>query len=196
MIFSSLFEEVGLNFFSSFSLVIQPFPLKIKQQNLFILDKRPENASWFCNFLLPFPYKSPRTQQKMVLMSQPRLRLRDFLSFSTITSQKHVTLNGADSKIKFFTVQNPRKKRERHGRRKHVNIFHTFTIPIHFSFLSCEHFFHRQPAKICNKYSDSQKHESSCLLSDSFWCISPEPFELHNVSYTGLINTRAYKNEN
>ena len=27
-------------------------------------------------------------------------------------------------------------------------------------------------------YSDSQKHESSCLLSDRFWCISPEPFEL------------------
>ena len=28
------------------------------------------------------------------------------------------------------------------------------------------------------RYSDSQKHESSCLLSDRFWCISPEPFEL------------------
>ena len=27
-------------------------------------------------------------------------------------------------------------------------------------------------------YSDSQKHESSCLLSDCFLCISPEPLEL------------------
>ena len=27
-------------------------------------------------------------------------------------------------------------------------------------------------------YSDSQKHESSCLLNNRFWCISPEPFEL------------------
>ena len=27
-------------------------------------------------------------------------------------------------------------------------------------------------------YSDSQKHESSCLLSDCFSCISPEPLEL------------------
>ena len=30
-------------------------------------------------------------------------------------------------------------------------------------------------------YSDSQKHESSCLLSDHFWCISPEPFELQKI---------------
>ena len=30
-------------------------------------------------------------------------------------------------------------------------------------------------------YSDSQKHESSCLLSDRFWCISPEPFELQKI---------------
>ena len=30
-------------------------------------------------------------------------------------------------------------------------------------------------------YSDSQKHESSCLLSDCFWCISPEPFELQKI---------------
>ena len=27
-------------------------------------------------------------------------------------------------------------------------------------------------------YSDLQKHESSCLLSDRFGCISPKPFEL------------------
>ena len=27
-------------------------------------------------------------------------------------------------------------------------------------------------------YSDSQKHKSSCLLSDCFSCISPEPLEL------------------
>ena len=30
-------------------------------------------------------------------------------------------------------------------------------------------------------YSDLQKHESSCLLSDRFWCISPEPFELQKI---------------
>ena len=30
-------------------------------------------------------------------------------------------------------------------------------------------------------YSDLQKHESSCLLSDRFWCISPEPFELQKT---------------
>ena len=30
-------------------------------------------------------------------------------------------------------------------------------------------------------YSDSQKHESSCLLSDRFWCISPELFELQTI---------------
>ena len=30
-------------------------------------------------------------------------------------------------------------------------------------------------------YSDSQNHESSCLLSDRFWCISPEPFELQKI---------------
>ena len=29
-----------------------------------------------------------------------------------------------------------------------------------------------------NRYSDSQIHESSCLLSDCFSCISPEPLEL------------------
>ena len=33
-----------------------------------------------------------------------------------------------------------------------------------------------------NRYSDLQKHESSCLLSDRFWCISPEPFEQHKIS--------------
>ena len=27
-------------------------------------------------------------------------------------------------------------------------------------------------------YSDLQKHESSCLLSDRFGCIYPEPFEV------------------
>ena len=30
-------------------------------------------------------------------------------------------------------------------------------------------------------YSDSQKHESSCLLSDRFWFIYPEPFELQKI---------------
>ena len=30
-------------------------------------------------------------------------------------------------------------------------------------------------------YSDSQKHESSCLLSYYFWCISPEPFQQHKI---------------
>ena len=30
-------------------------------------------------------------------------------------------------------------------------------------------------------YSDSQKHESSCLLSDRFWSKSPEPFELQKI---------------
>ena len=30
-------------------------------------------------------------------------------------------------------------------------------------------------------YSDLQKHESSCLLSDLFCCISPEPFELQKI---------------
>ena len=30
-------------------------------------------------------------------------------------------------------------------------------------------------------YSDSQKYESSCLSSDRFWCISPEPFELQKI---------------
>ena len=31
------------------------------------------------------------------------------------------------------------------------------------------------------KYSDSQKHESSYLLRDRFWRISPEPFELQEI---------------
>ena len=32
------------------------------------------------------------------------------------------------------------------------------------------------------RYSDLQKHESSCLLlSDRFWCISPEAFELQKI---------------
>ena len=37
-----------------------------------------------------------------------------------------------------------------------------------------------QVQKVAKKgiYSDSQKHESSCLLSDHFSCISPEPLEL------------------
>ena len=35
-------------------------------------------------------------------------------------------------------------------------------------------------------YSDSQKHESSCLLSDCFSCISPEPLELKK-SYLHLF---------
>ena len=30
-------------------------------------------------------------------------------------------------------------------------------------------------------YSDSQQHESSCLLSDSFWCISPEPLDVQKI---------------
>ena len=30
-------------------------------------------------------------------------------------------------------------------------------------------------------YSDLQKHESSCLLGDRFWCISPKPFELQKI---------------
>ena len=30
-------------------------------------------------------------------------------------------------------------------------------------------------------YSDLQKHESSCLLSDRFWCTSPEPSELQKI---------------
>ena len=30
-------------------------------------------------------------------------------------------------------------------------------------------------------YSDLQKHESSCLLSDFFSCISSEPFELKKI---------------
>ena len=34
---------------------------------------------------------------------------------------------------------------------------------------------------IIRTYSDSQKHESSCLLNDRFWCISPEPIELHKI---------------
>ena len=35
-------------------------------------------------------------------------------------------------------------------------------------------------------YSDSQKHESSCLLGDCFSCISPEPLELQK-SYLRLF---------
>ena len=35
-------------------------------------------------------------------------------------------------------------------------------------------------------YSDLQKHESSCLLSYCFSCISPEPFELQK-SYLRLF---------
>ena len=30
-------------------------------------------------------------------------------------------------------------------------------------------------------YSDSQKHESNCLLSDRFWCIYPKPFKLQKI---------------
>ena len=30
-------------------------------------------------------------------------------------------------------------------------------------------------------YSDLQKHESSCLLSDRFGCISPEPIDLQKI---------------
>ena len=30
-------------------------------------------------------------------------------------------------------------------------------------------------------YSDLQKHESSCLLSDCFSCISPEPLEIKKL---------------
>ena len=33
----------------------------------------------------------------------------------------------------------------------------------------------------CPSYSDSQKYESSCFLSDRLWCISPEPFELQKI---------------
>ena len=45
---------------------------------------------------------------------------------------------------------------------------------------------HHFEANILNQleegiYSDSQKHESSCLLSHRFWYISPEPFELHKI---------------
>ena len=35
-------------------------------------------------------------------------------------------------------------------------------------------------------YSDSQKHESSCLLSDCFSCISPEPLELKKKIFTSI----------
>ena len=35
-------------------------------------------------------------------------------------------------------------------------------------------------------YSDLQKHESSCLLSDCFCCVSPEPLELQKVFHIFL----------
>ena len=35
-------------------------------------------------------------------------------------------------------------------------------------------------------YSDLQKHESRCLLSDCFLCISPEPLELKKVIFIDL----------
>ena len=37
-------------------------------------------------------------------------------------------------------------------------------------------------------YSDSQKHESSCLLSDRFWCICPDPFVLQKIFLTLLAS--------
>ena len=40
----------------------------------------------------------------------------------------------------------------------------------------------------CNNYSDLQKHESSCLLSDRFWCIYPEPFELQKIFFLLLAS--------
>ena len=40
-------------------------------------------------------------------------------------------------------------------------------------------------------YSDSQKHESSCLLSDRYSCISPEPVELQK----SFISLFAYLSE-
>ena len=37
-------------------------------------------------------------------------------------------------------------------------------------------------------YSDWQKHESSCLLSDRLWCISPEPFQLQKIFFPLLAS--------
>ena len=37
-------------------------------------------------------------------------------------------------------------------------------------------------------YSDSQKHESSCLLTDRFWCISQEIFELQKIFFPLLAS--------
>ena len=43
--------------------------------------------------------------------------------------------------------------------------------------------------KAFREYSDQQKHESSCLLSESVSCISPEPLELQ-TSYLHLLHPR------
>ena len=40
------------------------------------------------------------------------------------------------------------------------------------------------------KYSDSQKHESSCLLRDRFCCISPEPLELQKIYFVLFISSQ------
>ena len=58
------------------------------------------------------------------------------------------------------------------------------------TFFKIEMFFHEFPNVVSEffqgyqfifRYSDSQKHNSSCLLSDRFWCISPEPFEVQKI---------------
>ena len=40
---------------------------------------------------------------------------------------------------------------------------------------------HQKVELLQSNYSDSQKDESSCLLIDRFWCISPELFELQKI---------------
>ena len=49
--------------------------------------------------------KSTSTRYKTLLLSQPRVRLRDFLSFISVASWTHATLDEADLIITFSTVK-------------------------------------------------------------------------------------------
>ena len=61
--------------------------------------------------------------------------------------------------------------------RPYLRVFATLMYHENIKRMSIETFF------LQGKYSDSQKHESSCLFSDRFWCISPEPFEVQKIFF-------------
>ena len=59
------------------------------------------------------------SRQKMLLLAQPRVRLRDFLCFATVAGLNHATSNEAESMITFSTVYFFRENERREDKNRY-----------------------------------------------------------------------------